>query len=104
MAIRRACTWQATITLPEAGTNYSAILVTLGQGRQNLINKRIGDAGLTVDGETVIVQLTQEDTLQFAPGEVAFLQIRAYKSTYEAPGSRIWSVDVYDSLNKEVLP
>lgn len=104
MAIRRACTWQATITLPEDSENYEVILVTLSQKQQNLINKRSGDDGLTINTEDVVLNLTQEETRQFAAGTPALLQIRAYKSVYDAPGSRVWAVEVYDSLNTEVLP
>lgn len=104
MAIRRVCTWQATITLPEESSNYTAIVVTVSQDGRNIINKRNGDTGLTINTDDVVLNLTQEETSQFEAGKTAQLQIRAYHDIYDAPGSRIWSVDVYDSLNKEVLP
>jgi hypothetical protein len=104
MAIRRACSYEATIKTPVDPAEYSAILVTFSQGGNNLVNKEIGDAGLTLNEDSVVVQLSQEETLLFQAATPAFLQIRCYKATYDAPGSKVWTIDVYDSLNTEVLP
>ena len=104
MAIRRACSYEATIKTPVAPSEYFAIIVTFQQDGVNLINKEIGDAGLTLETDSVVVQLSQEETLLFQPDVPAFLQIRCYKSTYEAPGSKVWAIEVFDSLNLEVLP
>ncbi len=65
MAIRRACSYEATIKTPVAPSEYSAVLVTFSQDGNNLINKEIGDAGLTLDTDSVVVQLSQEETLLF---------------------------------------
>ena len=102
MALRRACSYQANIKTPEAPDTYSAILVTFQQNQQNLIN--LDKSQLVIGEELVTVQLDQEQTRQFQAGVPAFLQIRAYKSQYEAPGSKVWTLDVYPALNDEVLP
>lgn len=104
MAIRRACSYEATIKTPVDPAEYSAILVTFAQNNQILVNRSIGDAGLTINEDSVVVQLSQEDTLLFQANTTAFLQIRCYKATYDAPGSKVWAIDVFDSLNTEVLP
>ena len=101
MGIRRACSYTATIHMPEAPGNYSAILVTFAQNRVNLINLTKDD--LEVDGQNVIAKLDQTQTNLFTAGVPAFLQIRGYKSQYDAPGSRVWPLDVYPALNDEVL-
>lgn len=101
MALRRACSYQANIKTPEAPDTYSAILVTFQQNQQNLIN--LDKSQLVIGEELVTVQLDQEQTRQFQAGVPAFLQIRAYKSQYEAPGSKVWTLDVYPALNDEVL-
>jgi len=103
MAIRRACSYAATITTPEAPSEYSAILVSFAQNGRVLIDLDENSAALIIDADSVTAQLSQSDTLLFEAGKPAFLQIRAYKSTYDAPGSKIWAIDVYDSLNTEVL-
>ncbi len=101
MALRRACSYQANIKTPEAPDTYSAILVTFQQNQQNLFN--LDKSQLIIGEELVTVQLDQEQTRQFQAGVPAFLQIRAYKSQYEAPGSKVWTLDVYPALNDEVL-
>ena len=104
MAIKRACSYTATIDLPEAPSYYSAIVVTFGQGgTRDLITKNKSTLVLDETKKTVVVQLTQAETKQFAACEKAFMEIRCYHSTYDAPGSRIWAIDVCPSLNEEVL-
>lgn len=102
MAFIRACSYTATIETPEDPTNYGAILVTFQQHGQNLVEKNESD--LTFDGNKVVVQLDQTETKQFECGQKVFMQIRCYKSQYEAPGSAIWAMTVQPSLNDEVLP
>lgn len=105
MAIIRACSYEATITLPEDPANYSSILITFQQDGTNLIEKTEDSAGVTLDSaeQKVVVKLDQTETKQFACANSAFLQIRCYKSQYEAPGSMIWKIPVYPVLNDEVL-
>ena len=102
MAITRACSYTATIQTPEDASNYSAILVTFQQEGTNIIEKDEGDVTIDADGK-VIVQLDQTETKQFACGRKALMQIRCYKSQYDAPGSAVWAIDVLPALNDEVL-
>lgn len=104
MAIRRACSYQAIFTTSEDPANYSAILITIQQNGQNIINKSLGDSGVTIDGDTVILKLTQEETAQFEAGTPALIQIRCYESEYNAPGSAVFGVEVGRALNDEILP
>lgn len=113
MSIRRACSYAATITTPEAPANYSAILVSFSQDKRVIHSFALGDPELVVNANDVTVQLTQEQTAAFLPSagspmgrenaQPAYLQIRCYKSAYEAPGSKTWALDVYDSIEEEVL-
>lgn len=113
MAIHRAGTYPVTIKTPLPPSEYSAIRISFSQDQVELITKNLGDAGVTVGDETVEVVLTQNETLAFRPsvsspmgeklGAPAFLQIRCYKDAMDAPASACWAVDVYDSLNREVL-
>ena len=105
MAIRRACSYSATIKTPKAPSNYSAMLLTIAQNGRNYINKSNGDAGLSTTATGVVVQLTQAETAQFESGaDPAYIQLRLYASAYEAPGSACFAVDVLPALNEEVLP
>lgn len=100
MAFRRACSYQATITPPEDPSTYSDGLVTFKQDYVS-INKNLAD--LTVSGSDFIVKLTQEETALFESGRKVFLQIRLYASTYNAPGSAAWALDVLPALNDQIL-
>lgn len=102
MGIRRACSYQATIKTPQPPSAYSALLLTIAQNQRNLINKTEEDLLLTETG--VILNLTQEETAQFKSGTPAFLQLRCYASPTDAPGSKVWALDVYPALNDEILP
>lgn len=101
MAFRRACSYQATIQTPEDPTTYSAVLVTFQQNGINVINKSLAD--LTIDGDAFVVQLTQAETAMFESGQQLWLQIRCYASTYNAPGSAAWPIDVLPALNDMIL-
>ena len=113
MAIRRACSYAATITTPEAPSEYSAILVSFAQDQRIVHSFALGDPEIVVNDSDVTVQLTQDQTAVFSPSAgspmgvqaagPAYLQIRCYKSAYDAPGSKTWAVEVYDSLEVEVL-
>lgn len=102
MALIRACSYTATIKTPEVPTNYSAILVTFAQDNAVVLEKTLND--ITIDNENIVVQLDQEETADFTCGKKCFLQVRCYKSQYEAPGSHIWAIDVQPALNDTILP
>ena len=101
MGIRRACTYKAVITLPKAASNYSKILITIQQNKQNLISKAKTD--LTVSGSQVTMNLTQAETAQFVDGTQAWLQIRCYASATDAPGSACWPLEVWPALDDQIL-
>lgn len=112
MPIRRAASYAATIKTPKAPTEYSAMLVAFAQDQQIVLEKSLED--LTIDGTDVVVELTQEETLQFAPsvpspmgtktGGPAYLQLRCYAGEYDAPASAAWAIEVYDVLDPTILP
>lgn len=112
MAMRRAASCSVTITPPKDPTTYSAMLVTFAQDQQIVLEKSLED--LTIDGADVVVELTQEETLQFAPsvpspmgtkiGGPAYLQLRCYAGEYDAPASAAWAIEVYDVLDPTILP
>lgn len=101
MGIRRVCSYQVTFQTPKPTSNYSDILVTFGQRGQNLINKT--KYQLDVAENRVTAQLTQEETALFEAGYPAQVQIRCFGAVYDAPGSAVFSVDVWPSLNDTIL-
>ena len=101
MGIRRACSYQATFQTPKPPSNYSEILVTFSQDGEILINKLRYQ--LDVQDYTVTAQLTQEETNLFEDGKTAQIQIRCFGAVYDAPGSAVFSVDVWPALNDTIL-
>lgn len=102
MAIIRCCSYTAGIKTPINPAEYSKILVTFSQDKKKIVVK--GKAELTLQEDAVKVQLTQEETALFSAPGTALLQLRAYKSEYDAPGSRMWAIPVYPTNNEEILP
>lgn len=113
MAIHRAGTYTCTIKPPLDPSEYSEILVSFAQNQQIVVEKKLSDSEITIQDDAVAVTLTQDETLLFQPsagspmgnvrGPLAFIQIRCYKSTTDAPASAVWPLEVYDALNQEVL-
>lgn len=101
MAIIRCCSYTAGIKTPIDPAEYSEILVTFSQDKRLIIVKN--KASLTLQEDAVKVQLTQEETALFTAPGTALLQLRAYKSEYDAPGSRMWAIPVYPTNNEEIL-
>ena len=101
MGIRRACSYQVSFQTPQPPAGYSDILVSFGQNGNVLFNKTEDE--LVIGETSVIAQLTQEETRQFKAGVAAQIQIRCFASTYNAPGSKEFFVDVWPALNDVIL-
>lgn len=102
MGIRRACSYQAVIRTPKAPENYSAMLFTIKQDGEILVSKDISE--LEIDEKFVYANLTQEETALFVDGICAQMQLRVYASATDAPGSPVWQVPVWPSLDDQILP
>lgn len=109
--IKRACSYTTVIKSAIDPTEYTKILVTFAQDQQVVITKTENE--MTVSSEGIVVELSQEETLQFRPslksvmgrriGSPVYMQIRAYKSTYDVPGSKQFEIEVLDTQSEEVL-
>lgn len=100
MGIIRACSYSAIIDTPESPSDYSVIQVTVKQGNVEITKNK---SDLVLTETSIIVNLDQTETKQFSCGATAFIQVRCYKSQYDAPGSEVWGIPVLPSLNDEVL-
>lgn len=101
MLFIRSCSYVATFTPPQPPDTYSKIQVTMSQDEDVVINKDLED--LECDETRVIFRLSQEETKLFKAGITAEIQIKCFKSTYDAPGSAVFSFPVYDALNDNIL-
>lgn len=101
MLFIRSCSFVTTFTPPKAPDTYSKIQVTMSQDDDILINKGLED--LECDETRVIFRLSQEETKLFTAGIPAEIQIKCFQTTYDAPGSAVFSFPVYDALNDNIL-
>lgn len=96
--MRRGSTSATTLTVPESLdlTAAKAVYVTFAQGSK-LLTKKSGDPGLEIEAHTVRVQMTQQETLDFAVGPVE-IQLRWLMPDGTADGTEVAKV-----YNKGVL-
>lgn len=102
----RVTTPTHTFTLPIETATCTEILVTYRQGK-TIINKHYENgtlpAGMTLDGNNVVIRLTQEETKRFDGEEMAFVQVRVLTTAEDAFASQVFSVFINDVLNEEIL-
>ena len=101
----RVTTPTHTFTLPESTNSYSVIQIAYRQKAVDLVKQYedgTAPSGMELDGNDVIITLTQEETKQFAPGS-AKVQVRALTTQGEALASKIFTIYIDDVINEEVL-
>lgn len=102
----RATTPTHTFTLPIDTSTCKEILVTYKQNRAKL-DKHYQDSllpsGMTLDGDKVIIKLTQAETLMFNRDKPAYAQVRVLTSDDSAYASQMFKVSVNDVLNEDIL-
>lgn len=102
MGIRCFGSYKATVKTPRTPREYTKIQIDISQNGTVLFTQTLsGNSRPT--GETITVQLTQQQTGNFIPGDPAYLQVRCFASAYDAPASRIWPLDVWPSLTSNIL-
>lgn len=101
MAFIRACSYRCSITPPQDPSTYTAVLLTIAQDGENLINKNL--SGLEISGADFILKLTQQETAYFTAGKRAWMQIRCFISDDDVAGNSPWPIDVYPALNDMIL-
>lgn len=101
----RATTPTHTFTLEVQTSTCDEILVTYKQG-DIILNKHYENgtlpSGMTLDDKKVIIKLTQEETLLFAGGKYAEVQLRARIGT-DVLDTSIFKVTISNALNEEIL-
>lgn len=80
--------------------SYKTILVTMQQGDIE-VNKN--EEQLTIEGNVIRFQLTQEETLAFKHGRTVKIQLRALDESGNAIATDIKTATVSDVLNEEVI-
>lgn len=102
----RATTPKHIFTLPILTSDCKDILVTYAQKCKVVLEKYMNDgnlpSGMTLDGNDVIVVLTQEEANKFK-SELATVQIRILTNGGKACASRHFSISVKGVDNDSVL-
>ena len=102
----RVTTPTHTFTLPIDTATCSEILVTYKQKKLKLdkhYENGTTPPGMTLDGNKVVIRLTQEETKRFNADEVAGVQVRVLTLAGDVFASQKFAVFIKDVLNEEIL-
>ena len=97
----RLTTPQHTFTLPFDTGLIKSLIISYGQNDAEVLAKELKDC--TLEGNTITVRLSQEDTKLFAPEVPVSIQIRLLTTAGDALATREHVVRCEDVLNDEVL-
>lgn len=102
----RVTTPYFTFTLPIQTSTCKEVLVTIKQN-DTILTKHYEDgtmpSGMSFDGKNVIVKLTQEETKAFNSRFGASAQVRVLTDDDDAYASQVFTINVNDVLNEEIL-
>ena len=102
----RVTTPTHTFSLPMATSECEVIQVTYKQQDEVVLSKQYDDgvlpSGMTLDGNDVILNLTQAETKKFVKGK-AKVQVRALTGEGKALASDNFEFQVYDVNNEDIL-
>lgn len=99
--ILRGTTPTFTFTLPFEADTLEAYWISFKQSKAEL-NKEKGDSGVTQGTNTLVVTLSQEETLNFVAGRCQ-IQIRGRDKLGKATASNTMSIEVADVLRSGVI-
>jgi len=97
----RGTTPKIVFTLPFPASALESVYITFSQGRAETLIKHGNQ--ITAEGNTLTVQLTQEETLKFFDRLPIEIQIRAIDTEGSAIASKIITTDVARILQGGVI-
>lgn len=99
--MRRGTTPTHTFQFPIDTSELEEIKVTYAQNKKTILSKYMKDC--TLSGTSVVITLTQEETLKFSEFAPYQIQVRALTKDGQAMGSEIITRKVLPILDSEVL-
>lgn len=99
--MRRGTTPTHTFTLPFETNQLTKVRIVYSQGNAPIVTKEVEDCVL--EGNTVTVKLTQEDTLKFDNSKFVSIQLRVVTDDEDSLVSDIIQKAVGECLDDEVL-
>jgi hypothetical protein len=97
----RGTTPTLSFKLPFEISLLEVLYISMSQNGNVVIEKEISDC--SIDGNTLAIKLTQEDTLKFLYGSNVKIQIRAKTKEGEAIASNIITTSVENILKNGVI-
>lgn len=98
----RGTTPTHTFTTPLDVGIISDLRLSYAQEGVEILNKKKSEVAL--EGKTISIKLTQEETLQFDPARgVVQIQLKVLTAGGDVFCSDVMNVNVWDSINNEVL-
>lgn len=97
----RGTTPTHTFYLPFDTQQVRALCIAYAQRGEILLKKSAADC--TLDGDSVRVRLSQEETLRFTAGDRVQLQLRVLTENGDVFASRVLGACVEDAICEEVL-
>ena len=99
--MRRGTTPTHSFTIPFSVANVADALVVYAQSEKIMLQKTASQCHM--EGNTLSVELTQEETFLFDSGKKVQIQIRVLTTEGKALASNIITTDVAKCLSNEVL-
>lgn len=88
-------------TLPIDVSTIRKVEITYAQGGKVILTK--GNADVSMEGKTIAVDLTQEDTFKLSAAALVNVQVRVMTTDDTVLASRVMTISCFESLSKEVL-
>lgn len=98
--MRRGTTQQLIFVLQE-DISIAAIYITFQQGGKTVLEKSIDD--VTIDGNQIFVELSQEDTLALRASQTVYIQLRIRDTSDNAVASKVLRLYTDDVLKEGVI-
>ena len=98
--MRRGTTQQIIFALSEA-IDMAVLYITFQQGGKTVLEKTLDD--VVIDGNNIIVDLTQEDTLALRASQTVYIQLRIRDKLDNAVASKVLRLYTDDVLKEGVI-
>lgn len=101
--MRRGTTPTLTFTTPFAAADVADGYITFKQGNDVVLEKRVTDDGVSFEGKTIMLKLSQAESLLFDPTCMALIQLRFKLEDGNAVASNVLKAYIRPVLKDGVI-